>query len=137
MRATILLFLALAATPQAGYAQAMVQPLPGTTAADRLADRMRALGANPNDLNALIAAGELSLGLDDLSAAAALFARADKINPRQGRVKAGMGSILVRSERPGEALRYFALADSYGIDPQRIASDRGLAYDLIGEQDRA
>ncbi|WP_141225162.1 tetratricopeptide repeat protein, partial [Listeria monocytogenes] len=33
--------------------------------------------------------------------------------------------------------RYFALADSYGIDPQRIASDRGLAYDLIGEQERA
>ena len=137
MRATILLFLALAAAPQAGFAQAVVQPLPGTTPADRLADRMRALGANPNDINALIAAGELSLGLDDLSAAAALFARADKINPRQGRVKAGMGSILVRSERPGEALRYFALADSYGIDPQRIASDRGLAYDLIGEQERA
>ncbi|HVF94851.1 MAG TPA: SPOR domain-containing protein, partial [Sphingomonas sp.] len=114
-----------------------MQPLPGTTTADRLAEQMRALGANPTDLAALIAAGELSLAVDDLSAAAALFARADRINPRHARVKAGMGSILVRSERPGEALRYFALADSYGIDPQRIASDRGFAYDLIGEQDRA
>ncbi|WP_375422260.1 SPOR domain-containing protein [uncultured Sphingomonas sp.] len=137
MRASIFLFLAAATLHQPLLAQAVVQPLPGTTAGDRLADRMRALGANPNDLNALIAAGELSLELDDLSAAAALFARADKINGRQARVKGGMGSILVRSERPGEALRYFALADSYGIDPQRIASDRGLAYDLIGEQERA
>ena len=138
MRAFLIpLFLASAAMPMAVHAQAVVQPLPGTTAADRLAERMRALGANPNDLNALVAAGELSLGLDDLSAAAALFARADRINPRHPRVKAGMGSILVRSERPGEALRYFAMADGFGIDAQRIASDRGFAYDLIGEQERA
>ena len=139
MRAFLIpLFLASAAAmPPAVHAQAVVQPLPGTTAADRLAERMRALGANPNDLNALVAAGELSLGLDDLSAAAALFARADRINPRHPRVKAGMGSILVRSERPGEALRYFAMADGFGIDAQRIASDRGFAYDLIGEQERA
>ena len=137
MRAAFLLLIATATIHPPAFGQAVVQPLPGTTVGDQLADRMRALGANPNDLNALIGAAELSLELDDLSAAAALFARADKINGRQARVKGGMGSILVRSERPGEALRYFALADSYGIDPARIASDRGLAYDLIGEQERA
>ncbi len=29
------------------------------------------------------------------------------------------------------------MADGLGIDPRRIASDRGFAYDLIGEQERA
>ncbi len=139
MRALLisLLLASAAAVPSAVLAQDMVQALPGTTDADRLAEQMHALAANPNDLTALIAAGDLSLGLDDLSAAAALFARADKIDPRNARVKAGMGSILVRSERPGEALRYFTMADQYGIDARRIASDRGFAFDLIGEQDRA
>ncbi|MBB4154709.1 Tfp pilus assembly protein PilF [Sphingomonas jinjuensis] len=115
----------------------MVQALPGTTDADRLAEQMRALAADPRDLNALLNAGELSLKLDDLSAAAALFARADKIDPRNARVKAGMGSILVRSERPGEALRYFQQATQLGLDQRRFAADRALAYDLIGEQARA
>ncbi|MEG8052453.1 hypothetical protein QP185_02810 [Sphingomonas aerolata] len=52
-------------------------------------------------------------------------------------MKAGMASILVRSERPGEALRYFAQAEAFGLQPRYYAADRGLAYDLIGEQDRA
>jgi len=126
------------AVPTAGAAaQEVVQPLPGTTDADRLADDMRRLAANPRDVDALIAAGELSLKLDDLSAAAALFARAEKVDPRNARMKAGMASILVRSERPGEALRYFAQAESYGLTVAQFAADRGLAYDLIGEQERA
>lgn len=131
------LALVLAAVPQAGRAQAIVQPLPGTTDADRLADTMRQLASNPRNVDALVRAGELSLGLGDLSGAAALFARAEKVDPRNGRMKAGMASILVRSERPGEALRYFAQAESFGLQPRYFAADRGLAYDLIGEQDRA
>ena len=133
------LVLAAAAVVPGGpvQAQGMVQPLPGTTDADRLAEQIRAIAARPNDLGALTSAGEYSLKLDDLSGAASLFARAERVDPRNGRVKAGMGSILVRSERPGEALRYFAMAESYGVDPRRFAADRGLAYDLIGQQERA
>ena len=48
-----------------------------------------------------------------------------------------MGSILVRSERPGEALRYFTQAEAAGLPPARFAGDRGLAYDLVGDQARA
>ena len=134
---TAALALVLAAVPQAGRAQEVVQPLPGTTDADRLADTMRQLASNPRNVDALVRAGELSLGLGDLSGAAALFARAEKVDPRNGRMKAGMASILVRSERPGEALRYFAQAEAFGLQPRHFAADRGLAYDLIGEQDRA
>ena len=135
--AAIGLLLAAVASPTMVAAQAVVQPIPGTTDADRLGEQMRALAADPRDLAALTLAGELSLKLDDLSGAASLFARADKIDPRNARVKAGEASVLVRSERPGQALRYFAMAQSYGLDPSRFAGDRGLAYDLIGEQDRA
>ncbi|MBJ6120644.1 SPOR domain-containing protein [Sphingomonas mollis] len=128
--------LAMAAAAPPLLAQEVVQPL-GLTDADLLATQMRQIAANPRDVDALAQAGELSIKLGDLSAAASLFARADKIDPRNARVKAGMGSILVRSERPGEALRFFDQAEKAGLSPSRFAADRGLAYDLIGQQDRA
>jgi Flp pilus assembly protein TadD len=134
---TVALALVLAAVPCAASAQAVVQAIPGTTDADKLGDVMRQLASNPRNIDALIKAGDLSMGLGDLSGAAALFARAEKVNPRDGRAKAGMASILVRSERPGEALRYYAQAEALGLDPRNFAADRGLAYDLIGQQDRA
>jgi len=135
-RFSFLLPVLVAAVPAAAMGQAVVQPL-GFSDADRLAAAMRRLAVNASDLGALIEAGELSLRLEDFSGAASLFARADKIDSRNGRVKAGMASILVRAERPGEALRYFQLAESLALAPATFAADRGLAYDLIGEQERA
>ncbi len=129
--------LLVASAPAALLAQEVVQALPGTTSADRLAEQMRALASNPRDLNALIAAADLSLSLGDLSGAASLFARAEKVSATDPRIKAGEGSILVRSERPGEALRYFSQAEAAGYDARNFAADRGLAYDLIGQQERA
>ncbi|QNE31821.1 sporulation protein [Sphingomonas sp. NBWT7] len=121
-----------------GFAAAPMQTMPRPTPdADALAAAMRRLGANPRDVSALIEAGELSLRLGDVSAAAALFKRAENVDPMNARVKAGMARILVTQERPGEALRYFDQATGYGLDPASFAGDRGLAYDLIGEQERA
>ena len=128
--------LALALLPTPALAQAMIQPLGGTTA-DQLAEQVRRLGQNPLDLNALLTAGELSLRLDDVSAAGAFFSRAERIDPRNARAKAGEGALLVRNERPGEALRLFAQAEQMGLPAQRFAADRGLAYDLVGDQPRA
>ncbi|QNA83124.1 tetratricopeptide repeat protein [Sphingomonas sp. So64.6b] len=108
-----------------------------TPDADALASEMRLLAVNPADLNALIRAGELTLKLDDTTAASGFFARAERLDPRNPRIKAGMGTLLVRSGRPGEALRRFAEAESFRGDVRRFAADRGLAYDLIGEQERA
>jgi len=124
------LFCATPATAQ------MVAPAP-LGEADELAAQMRQLAANPQDLSALIRAGELTLRLDDPTAAAGFFARAERIDPRNARIKAGLGSLLVGEERPGEALRRFAEAEALGGDARAFAADRGLAYDLIGEQDRA
>ncbi|MEG3093428.1 SPOR domain-containing protein [Sphingomonas sp. PB1R3] len=136
-RASLALALALAAAPMPLFAQEVVQPLPGTTDADRLGDVMRRVAQNPRNVDALVEAAELSLHLDDLSGAASLLARAEKVDARDPRVKAGMGSILVRSERPGEALRYFSQAEAAGLAPAKFAGDRGLAYDLVGDQGRA
>ncbi|PAV92969.1 hypothetical protein WR25_12020 [Diploscapter pachys] len=91
--------LLLASVQAASPAQEVVQPLPGTTDADRLAEQMRALAANPRDLNALVAAADLSLSLGDLSGAASLYARAEKVSPNDPRIKAGEGAILVRPRR--------------------------------------
>lgn len=128
--------LALVLAPAPLFAQAMVQPL-GLTDADALAEQVRRLGANPRDIDALLTAAELSVRLDDLSAAGAFLARAEKVMPPGARGQAVRGAILVRSERPGEALRQFAQAEAMGLNPARFAADRGLAYDLIGEQRRA
>ncbi|WP_081668613.1 SPOR domain-containing protein [Sphingomonas phyllosphaerae] len=105
--------------------------------ADRLADVVRRLGSAPRDLSALIEAGDLSFALGDATAAAALYKRAEAVDPNNGRVKAGIARILVNGERPGEALRYFEQAQRHGAPMPLYADDRGLAYDLIGEQERA
>ena len=105
--------------------------------ADRLADVVRRLGSAPRDLSALIEAGDLSFALGDATAAAALYKRAEAVDPNNGRVKAGIARILVNGERPGEALRYFEQAQRHGAPMPQYADDRGLAYDLIGEQERA
>lgn len=136
-RASLALALALAAAPVPLLAQEVVQPLPGTTDADKLGDVMRRVAQNPRNVDALVEAAELSIHLDDLSGAASLLARAEKVDARDPRIKAGMASILVRSERPGEALRYFTQAEAAGLAPAKFAGDRGLAYDLIGDQARA
>lgn len=137
----LILAAALAGAPGAfaqSYSGQMVQTVPRPTPdADALASAMRRLGANPRDLPALLEAAELSLKLGDVNAAASLLKRAENIDPMNGRVKAGMARILVTQERPGEALRYFDQAVGYGLDPQSFAGDRGLAYDLVGEQQRA
>ena len=137
MRPLRFLALALALASTSPLAAQFIQPLPAPGDADALADQVRALAANPQDLNALIRAGELTLKLDDATAAASFFARAERIDPRNARIKAGLGVLLVQAERPGEALRRFSEAEGYGGRVASFAADRGLAFDLIGEQERA
>ena len=117
--------------------QAFAQTTDENRDADALAADMRILAANPLDIEALVTAGELTLRMGDNTAAAGFFGRAEKLDPLNPRVKAGLGSLLVRAERPGEALRRFQEAEARGLDPSKYAGDRGLAYDLIGEQERA
>lgn len=127
--------LALAASALASFAVAAQEVAPPATPnADRLAEEMRVLARDPRNVRALLSAGELSARLNDPSAAAGFFARARALDPGNPRVQAGQAMVMVRMERPGEALRLFAEAARAGLDMDDYASDRGLAYDLIGAQ---
>lgn len=119
-----------------GVAAQEIAP-PPTPNADRLAEQMRILASDPRNVPALLAAGELSARLNDPTAAAGFFARAQALAPGNPRVAAGQAMVMVRAERPGEALRLFALAERGGVAMEPYASDRGLAYDLIGAQPHA
>ncbi|WP_425228289.1 SPOR domain-containing protein [Sphingomonas sp.] len=136
MPARRLLIAALLLAPVPALAQASFQPAPQADA-DALAEQMRRLGANPTDLDALLDAGEISIRLEDYSAAGAFFQRAERVDPRNGRVKAGEAAMLVHAERPAESLRFFAAAEQLGVAPARFAAERGLAYDLLGDPGRA
>ncbi|PXA88274.1 SPOR domain-containing protein [Nostoc sp. 3335mG] len=100
--------------------------------ADLLASEMRVLAQNPRDLRALLSAAAISTRLNDTSAALAFYARAEQVEPDNPRISAGRAAVLVRMERPGEALRLFDTAERLGLPMAEYAADRGLAYDLMG-----
>jgi tetratricopeptide (TPR) repeat protein len=100
--------------------------------ADLLASEMRVLAQNPRDLRALLSAAAISTRLNDTSAALAFYARAEQVEPDNPRISAGRAAVLVKMERPGEALRLFDTAERLGLPMAEYAADRGLAYDLMG-----
>ncbi len=118
----------------------MVQPIPGVTAPDpvnTLSVHLRTLAANPRNLFALLGAGQAAIDVGDPNAALGFFARAEEIDPRSAKAKAGLASALVMLEKPDDALRVFGEAMSLGMVETAIAKDRGLAYDLRGDNRRA
>ncbi|MCH4891740.1 SPOR domain-containing protein [Sphingomonas sp. SFZ2018-12] len=131
-RLSILLLAMLVAAP-VSVPGALAQLAPRATPnADRLADQMRVLARNPDDLDALAEAGELSVLLGDPAAALGFFSRGDAIAPGNARLIAGRAAALTALERPGEALRLFQAAERAGYPLARMAAQRGLAYDLLG-----
>jgi Flp pilus assembly protein TadD len=134
----ILLLSAAAPTLAQAPAGAIVQPLSSSSdPAELLAQALRTLATEPNNLAALIAAGHNAVILGDPNAAVGFFGRAQEIAPNDGPVKAGLGSALVQLEKPQDALRLFAQASRLGVPDADLAEDRGLAYDLTGDQRRA
>ncbi|HEY8604669.1 SPOR domain-containing protein [Tsuneonella suprasediminis] len=127
-----LLPLVLASAPAAAQSHPVVQPLPPAATGD-LTDALARLARNGSDFNALIDAGNASLELDDIDAAVGFFGRADELRPGDARVKAGLATAALRSDRPLDAITQFDQAVSAGVDPVSVASDRGLAYDLVGD----
>lgn len=117
-------------------AQEVVQPLPPKEAA-QLNTAMRRLATRPNDLEALLSAGQASLVLRDTNAAAGFFARAATVAPTDARVLTGVARVALAQRRPVEALRAFDQAERGGASPLTTAADRALAYDLVGDNSAA
>ena len=125
---------AVAAVPAS--AQGSYSPYNETPAA-ALARYVRALADNPKDFSALIGAGRAALELGDTQAAAGFFARADDANPRSPLPEAGMGAVSVATGDAKAAMPYFARAQQLGATPAMLGCDRGLAYDMLGQQAKA
>jgi tetratricopeptide (TPR) repeat protein len=107
------------------------------SAASALARYVRTLASSPKDFNSLIGAGRSALELGDTQAAAGFFARADEVNPRSPLPQAGMGAVSVANGEPQAALPYFRRAEQLGLSVANFGCDRGLAYDLLGQQAQA
>jgi Flp pilus assembly protein TadD len=102
-----------------------------------LRDAVRRMAQRPTDPLALTDAGYASLKLGDAQAALNFFTRANGIQPGNSRIIAGLGAAYVRTENPFEALRYFDDAVKLGANERSIALDRALAFDLLGNFERA
>ncbi|WP_162789471.1 SPOR domain-containing protein [Altererythrobacter sp. ZODW24] len=114
----------------------VVQPLP-PEGVNELNEALRRLARNSRNVSALIDAGDAALRLNDTDAAIGFYGRADELSPGNARVKMGLASAYVRRESPLQALRLFNEAERAGVSSAALAGDRGLAYDLVGDTERA
>jgi Flp pilus assembly protein TadD len=104
---------------------------------ERLNVALRRLARDPQNVAALIEAGNSAIELDDLDAALGFFGRAQELSPGNPQAKVGLAVVYLRSRRPIESLRLFAEAEQAGANSDSVAGDRGLAYDLVGNNTQA
>ena len=124
--------LALAVTALPLTAQEVVQALPAEGTA-QLNSALQRLARDSGDVSALLDAGEAALALRDIPAAIGFFGRAKDISPSNPRVTLGLANAYTMSRRPVEALLLFAEAERAGVARARMAEQRGLAFDLVGD----
>ena len=123
----------LAAQPEP-QSHAVVEALPDPNDPNHLLNAaLIRLGQSPRDSEALISAGNAALALGDADAARGFLTRADRLSPGNPRVQAGLAGAMLRGNDPVAAIPLYEAADRGGaLDGDRI-SDRGLAYDLVGD----
>lgn len=126
---------AMQATPPDAATKAAMQKR--TAARTLLSSSLARIASNNSDTSALLDAGRASIDLEDYRAAVGFLVRAEQANPRDGAVKAALGSAMVHMENPTRALDYFGEAQLLGASERLFLADRGLARDLLGQQDAA
>src|SRR3546814_3918811 len=106
-----------------------------TAARTLLSSSLARIAANSSDTAALLDAGRASIDLEDYRAALGFLVRAEQTRPRDGTIKAALGSAMVHMENPTRAPDYFGEAPLLGA-PERLFLDvRGLARELLGQQE--
>src|SRR3546814_5478275 len=78
-----------------------------TAARTLLSSSLARIAANSSDTAALLDAGRASIDLEDYRAALGFLVRAEQTRPRDGTIKAALGSAMVHMENPTRALDYF------------------------------
>jgi Flp pilus assembly protein TadD len=133
LNAALLSGLSVVVSAQETISQPVVQALPAPEV-QRLNRALVALAKTPRDRDALIEAGQASLGVEDLEAAIGFFGRAADVDPGHPGAALGLGSVYLRAGRAGEALQQFERALAGGADERAVLTDQALSFDLIGEQ---
>lgn len=122
--------------PLPSHAQEVVQALPDPANAE-LSDALQRLSRNPNNVRALVDAGNASLILGDVRGALGFFNRAQARRPEDRTVLAGLALVAVRRGEGAIAVQLFDNANAAGAAMSPLAAERGLAYDLVGNNARA
>lgn len=139
MMATAMLLPSAALLPSRASAQpgAVVQQLPPEAAVGRLNSNLAKLSRSPQDVEALLGAAQAALDLGDVQAANGFFTRANLVNPNLPAAKLGLAVVQLALKQPQEAAANFDAADRLGASAETYLADRGLAYDLTGQQAKA
>ncbi len=116
---------------------AVVQPLPSAAAVERLNSNLAKLSRTPQDVDALLGAGQAALDLGDVQAANGFFTRANMVNASLPQAKLGLAVVQLALKQPQDAAANFDAADRLGASARDKLADRGLAYDLTGQQAKA
>lgn len=124
------------AVAQPARSEPSLSASPGSDAL-KLDAALARLGRNPRDTATLIEAGEAALSSGDIEAAIGFFKRADQVSPSNPRALSGLARAMLRNNDPVDAIPTFARAEAAGAADLRTTSDRGLAYDLVGDNARA
>lgn len=103
----------------------------------QLTEALGFIAADGSNWYALSQAGRAALALGDARAAVGFLARAEALSPRDPVIKAALGAAMVQLEDPQQAMRYFEAAIAAGGLDRAYLGDRGLAFDLLGDQRRA
>lgn len=112
--------------------QPVVQPIPAAET-HSLNEALGRLARNPRDVAALIDAGNAACLMGDHDAAMGFFQRADQLSPNNVRIKAGLAGAMTLGGNPFDAIPLFAEAQKLGPLDAMALSNRGLAYDLVGD----
>ncbi len=100
---------------------------------EQLTRAMARIAANRNDVDALVAAGQAALALDDRRGALGFFTRAVQLDAGHGAAAAGLASVRLRQQDVAAAMAGFRSAEAARADPRLYLADRGLVHDLRGE----
>ena len=115
----------------------VVQPLPskGSFELNAALNRLAAQSARRRRADRCGQWPRMALG--DSEAAMGFLGRADQLSPANPRVKATLAGAMVRNENPYDAIPLFDAAERAGASDAMLAGDRGLAYDLVGDNPSA
>lgn len=124
-------------SPYPAAAPVDAEAMARAAAQQRLTAALARIAEDGSDGSALSEAGRAALALGDARAAVGFLARAEALSPRDPVIKAALGATMVQLEDPAQAMRYFDAAVAAGGLDRTYIGDRGLAFDLMGNQSRA